>query len=148
MLLKELFHKEAIVTGPIIPPGGISGGMPGAPSGGSPPTPKPPMASVTPDSPKPVAGGAQAMPAGGMPIPEQIGEQIDKLPPGSETAASLLKNPIIASIAAVPLSAMTGTPLSPSQVMMGAQMGSAAIKMRKEQKEAEADNSNSPRLGG
>lgn len=93
-------------------------------------------------------GGLPDVTSGMPPIPPEIGAQIDQLPPGAETAAGLLQNPIIASIAAVPLSAMAGTPISPSQVMMGAKIGSAAIKSRREQKEMEADNSNSPRPGG
>ena len=84
-------------------------------------------------------------PAGGIPIPEEIGKHIDKLPPGSETMAKLLQNPVIAGLASVAITAFTGTPVSPSQVMMGAQVGEQAIKGRREQKEDSA--SNGPRPG-
>lgn len=91
--------------------------------------------------PMPPAGG-------GIPNPEEIGKQIDKLPPGSETMAQLLQNPVVAGLASVVLTAVTGTPISPQQVMMGAQIGEKAIKMRREQKEENQEGvSNGPRPG-
>ncbi len=85
---------------------------------------------------------------GGIPNPEEIGKQIDKLPPGSENMAKILQNPVVAGLASVVLTAVTGTPISPQQVMMGAQIGEKAIAARREQKEQNEESaSNGPRPG-
>jgi predicted ATP-grasp superfamily ATP-dependent carboligase len=85
------------------------------------------------------------------PIPKDIMKKINQLLPGAKTAgktvASLLQNPVVAKLVAVPLSKMTGTPISPQQVMMGAHankmkklLKSAKKEMRKVQKKLEARN--------
>ena len=83
-----------------------------------------------------------------IPNPEEMAKQIDKLPPGSETMAKLLQNPVAAGLASVVLTSVTGTPISPQQVMMGAQIGEKAIATRRKQKEQNKEGaSNGPRPG-
>ena len=70
---------------------------------------------------------------------------IDQLPPGSETAARLCQNPIVAGVVSA-LSPMTGTPVSPTQVMQGAKIGEVAIKARGQEKEREESLNKGPSM--
>lgn len=122
-----------------VPGGGMpsmpnaSGGIPSMPSmpGGAPgslPIPKP--ADLKGKVPREVS---TALVGSGT----QAAQMIDQLPPGSSMAAKALQNPVVASIASVVITSMAGTPISPTQVMQGAQLGELAIEARKDQKEYE-----------
>lgn len=117
------------MTGPVLPPGGSPPG-----GGASPPTP-----GAGGGMPNLSSAGAMASKMPGM------AEKIDNLPMGTETALKLLQNPVVAALASVVITAMTGTPVSPNQVMMGAEVGHGAVKARREEKELEA--SNGPKMG-
>lgn len=67
----------------------------------------------------------------------EAAKMIDQLPPGASMAAKALQNPVVAGIASVVITPIAGTPVSPTQIMQGAQFGELAIEARKDQKEYE-----------
>jgi hypothetical protein len=69
--------------------------------------------------------------------------------PNAKSASKALQNPLVASVAAAGLTAVTGTPVSPDQVVQGAKMAETGLNMKEkmDQKNEQQQEKSGPKMG-